>query len=109
MLQFLTTEGILGAGVLAGGFTNHMLESLKMNILHPISEKFLPSHLLDNDDKDTFINIAPVTIKWQTFLKDFIIWLLIMYIIYNVSEKIFAKYKKPILPTPLAPVNILPS
>jgi large-conductance mechanosensitive channel len=81
MIEFLTTEGILGAGVLAGGFTNHLLESLRLNILTPLTEKFIPSHLLDNDDKDTFIAVEPVTIRWQTFLKDFIIWLIIMYII----------------------------
>lgn len=90
MLSFLLDEGVVTVGVLSGLFTTGLLNSFKLNILDPTIEKMIPSHTLDN-----FGNLFPVPVgtpeqtglpknvlKWQTFLKDFITWLIVMFIFY---------------------------
>ena len=112
MLSFLLDEGVVTVGVLSGLFTTGLLNSFKSNILDPAIEKMIPSHKLDtpikqnitNINQDTpivkenqsnFASIFPIPVgtpeqtdlpknvlKWQTFLKDFITWLVVMFIFY---------------------------
>ena len=92
MLSFLLDEGVVTVGVLSGLFTTGLLNSFKTNIIDPTIEKMIPSHKLD---KDNFANLFPVPVgtpeqtdlpknilKWQTFLKDFITWMIVMFIFY---------------------------
>ena len=89
MLSFLLDEGVVTIGVLSGLFTTSLLNSLKSNIIDPCIEKIVPSHKLDG-----FTSLFPIPIgttddtlpkniiRWQTFLKDFITWLIVMFIFY---------------------------
>ena len=80
MLSFLVQEGILTVGALSGIFTAYLLNSLKLNIIDPATNKFLKEH---NVDLYKDIAIPPVTVvNWKMFLKDFIIWLILMILIY---------------------------
>ena len=86
MISFLLDEGIITVGVLSGIFTTSLLNSLKINIIDPVSEKIAPSHKLDKffpipfgtQDKASPRDI----IRWKLFLKDFITWLILMIILY---------------------------
>ena len=92
MLSFLLDEGVLTVGVLSGLFTTGLLNSFKLNIIDPCIEKIIPTHKLDTDSFTSMFPIPVGTpednklpkniIRWQTFLKDFIIWLFIIFIFY---------------------------
>ena len=105
MLTFLLEEGVISVGALSGIFTATLLGSLKSNLLDPLAEKFIPSHKLDpHDDKETMTNIldannynkgqTPSKIKWQTFLKDLVLWIIIMFILYLLWNYLIKKIKK---------------
>ena len=106
MITFLLEEGVLSVGVLSGLFTTSLLNSLKQNIIEPGINKLVPPHFLDipskKEDKSDFADIFPIpigsnepqsTIKWQTFLKDFITWLLIMFCLYLFWKKVLHPFK----------------
>jgi len=107
MINFLLDEGVITVGTLSGLFTTALLNSLKKNIIDPSIEKIAPSHKLDtpplkesgsqqttSENKSNFSNLFPIPtgsgydpvgsniIRWQTFLKDFITWLVIMFLLY---------------------------
>jgi large-conductance mechanosensitive channel len=98
MISFLLEEGVLTVGVLSGIFTTGLLNSLKANIIDPGIENIFPSHMLDTQSQSKFSDMFPLPtgkhepptpstkhiIKWQTFLKDFITWLIIMYCLYLI-------------------------
>jgi large-conductance mechanosensitive channel len=102
MITFLLEEGVLTVGALSGIFTATMLGSLKSNIIDPITEKFIPSHKLDKNKED-LVNINDANkkeyvpqdpkIKWQTFIRDLITWLIIMFILYLVWKFLIKKNK----------------
>ena len=110
MLTFLLEEGVLTVGAISGIFTSSLLGSFKSNILDPVAENILPSRHLDKDAHviDTSGNPEYTKlqfgdtksqfgskIKWQTFLKDLVLWLLIMFIIYIIWKKLISNIKKP--------------
>lgn len=81
MINFLLNENIITVMGVSGFFTTQLLASLKNNILDPMSHHLLPRRMFKRDenfDQDKEI------IKWNSFLKDFIIWLILMYIIYLI-------------------------
>ena len=101
MIGFLLDEGVITVGTLSGLFTTALLNSLKKNIIDPGIEIVAPSHKLDNlppppstESKSGFSDMFPIptgsgydnngskVIRWQTFLKDFITWLVIMFFLY---------------------------
>ena len=84
MFKFLLGENILSVLTIGGFFTSHLLISLKNNILEPTACILLPDEFFDKGvlDKD---------LKWKLFLKDLIIWAIIMYIIYLIWVKILKK------------------
>lgn len=109
MLTFLLEEGVLTIGALSGIFTTGLLNSLKLNIIDPSIEKIIPTYKLDvlpplplpeKDEKSNFGDIFPLpigntttqpkndNIKWQTFTKDFITWLILMGFLYIFWKKI---------------------
>ena len=108
MLTFLLEEGVLSVAAISGIFTATLLGSFKGNVLDPLCETILPSHHLDKQsDKSTIKNILDVSntksefgstkIKWQTFIKDLILWIIIMFILYLVWKKLIVNIiKKPI-------------
>ena len=117
MLTFLIEEGVLSVGALSGIFTATLLGSFKANVLEPLSEKIAPTHLLDptiadkevdhDKKKENMTNILDANnynfydskmnkIKWKMFLKDLIIWLIIMFILYLVWKYIVKKIKSPV-------------
>jgi large-conductance mechanosensitive channel len=100
MISFLLDEGVITVGTLSGLFTTALLNSLKRNIIDPSIERIAPSHKLDNppskdgESKSGFSDMFPIptgpmpdgqsttTIRWQTFLKDLITWIVIMFFLY---------------------------
>jgi hypothetical protein len=129
VLTFLKTEQILTLGAITGIFTASLLTSLKLHILEPLVERFLPiEHLRDqlkcppvpppkppdsNESqkysKQNFSNIeslpvlipdklcamksgygAPHNIKWELFLRELLLWIIIVGIIY-IGWKFYKK------------------
>ena len=94
MLGFLLEEGVLSTGILSGLFTNTLLLSLKTNIIDPLTENVVPNHTLDRngdgvvDEKDEKILQEQLKqnkqVKWQSFLKDLIVWLILMCALYLI-------------------------
>jgi len=116
MLTFLLEEGVISVGALSGIFTATLLGSFKSNILDPFSEKIAPTHLLDPTNKDktvdqskkkenmanildannyTFYDPSTNKIKWKMFLKDLIIWIIIMFILYLIWKYLIKRIKSP--------------
>ena len=103
MITFLLEEGVLTVGALSGIFTTGLLTSLKNNIIIPSVEKLVPSHTLDtkenlsDTEKSGILNeLKPshtTIVKWQTFLKDIIEWVIIMFLIYLFWKKILEPHK----------------
>jgi large-conductance mechanosensitive channel len=102
MFTFLLEEGVLTVGTLSGIFTAAMLVSFKNNILEPVIEKVCPHKTLD---KESFIidlsgeekkkpEVDKGYIKWQTFLRDFLSWCMIMFALYLFWKLFLHKYKK---------------
>jgi len=103
MITFLLEEGVLTVGALSGLFTTSLLNSLKKNIIDPCIEKIVPSHRLDS--KNNFSDIFPISnggdkppntntnVKWQTFLKEFITWLILMFLVYLFWRKVIHPIK----------------
>ena len=117
MLTFLLTEGVLTVGTISGIFTATLLGSLKTNIIDPLTEQVIPTHKLDNNGtekkekentntgKENMVNILDANnynfydsklkkIKWQTFLKDLITWVVIMFILYLVWKYLVKNIQK---------------
>jgi large-conductance mechanosensitive channel len=108
MLSFLLEEGVLTVGTISGLFTAALLNSLRGNIIDPFIENLVPSHKLDieenfeeiMDPKNAIPNLqddkkhGTKKIKWQTFLKDFITWLILMFFLYLFWKNFLQKYKK---------------
>jgi hypothetical protein len=99
MFEFYALNGVMTPPAMVGVFTAMLMNSLHTNIIKPSSENVLPSHKLDRRDGDSeseFTNIDPNTgkIKWQTFMRDFIIWFISLFIFYILFKIIF-RYKGP--------------
>ena len=106
MISFLLEEGVLTVGTLSGLFTAAMLNSFRVNILEPSVENIFPSHSLDNqfgniiDPANQIIKssssgaVPNKTIKWQTFVRDFITWVFVMLCLYIFWKTVLHKYKK---------------
>lgn len=112
MFGFLIEEGAITIGTLSGLFTTSLLNSFKANIVDPSFEKLAPSHILDKQaiqqEKSNFADLFPVpsgsssipleqpkssVIKWQTFLKDLITWIVIMFFLYLFWKKVLQPMK----------------
>uniref|UniRef100_A0A6C0I9X7 Uncharacterized protein n=1 Tax=viral metagenome TaxID=1070528 RepID=A0A6C0I9X7_9ZZZZ len=88
MISFLLEEGVISVAALSGIFTTQMMSSFKSNILDPFTEKVVPSHHLDDKfSKEQFTS----NISWKLFLRDFLIWLIIMVILWVIWKKIVSK------------------
>jgi large-conductance mechanosensitive channel len=109
MFSFLLEEGVITVGTISGLFTASMLNSFRLNILEPTLENLVPSYKLDISQfgESSLENIMKVqasitgkdpklakVIKWQTFLKDFITWVFLMFCLYLFWKKVLHKYKK---------------
>jgi len=145
VIPFLVQEGAITAAAFTGIFTASMMNSLKANIIEPLTEKFIPTKHLDKNadgsaspiNKTTPIIISPSfsmfgkteplqqqqssskqdssfhmpnfhinpKIRWQTFLRDFVAWILVMLIFYLVWKHIFHPYKVPPSMPSMGPVT----
>jgi len=100
MLTFLLQEGVLTVGAMTGIFTVSMLTSFKTNMFDPGVEKLLPSEHLEPVSKfgggiNSHTQNSPPknkTIKWKIFLRDFVMYLLFMLVVYFI----WARYIHPI-------------
>ena len=100
MLNFLVEEGVISTGVLSGIFTVGLLTSLKNNIIEPLTEHVLPSVYFH--DTPTLLSISGNTItrqpnkevKWKVFIRDFIVWFIVMCVLYLFITKVIHKYRK---------------
>ena len=101
MLTFLVQEGVITVGTLSGIFTAAMLNSLKNNVIDPFSYEFicktnLEEHFLSNEQQN---EKPPQTkINFKVFIKDFIIWLILMIILYLIWKYIIHPIKSENLP-----------
>ena len=109
MLSFLVQEGVLTVGTISGIFTAAMLNSFRINVLEPGIETMLPSSKLDTEEHfaGSLENIMllptkpqePVTpaerkrVKWQTFLRDLITWMFLMFCLYLFWKTFLVKFK----------------
>jgi len=117
MLTFLLEEGVISVGALSGIFTATLLGSFKSNVLDPLSEKIAPTHLLDptvadkdidkSKKKENMSNVLDANnynfydpkmhkIKWKIFLRDLVIWVIIMFILYLIWKHLVKKIKSPV-------------
>ena len=107
MLTFLLEEGVISVATVSGIFTATLLGSFKTNILDPFSENLVPNHTLhpETDKKEQMSNILDANnynifdkknhkILWKIFLKDLIIWIIIMFILYLIWNYLVKKIKK---------------
>lgn len=124
MFSFLLEEGVLTVGTMSGLFTAAMLNSFRVNILEPVIEHVVPSHILDTTGADVIMqptvnlsekdktliksNLDGSTsttqpssslnpkkiVKWKTFLRDFITWVLVMLVLYMLWKHVLQKFKK---------------
>ena len=107
MISFLFEEGVLTVGTLSGIFTAGMLNSFRTNILEPLVENIVPVSHLDGfgGSLENIMNPAvkiqeertqaqKKIIRWQTFLKDLIMWLLIMFFLYIFWKFVLRRFKK---------------
>ena len=91
MITFLIQEGVITVGTLSGIFTAYMLNSCKQNIIDPVSESFFSQTNFGLDlETDKPVNKI---VKWKQFLKDFIIWTIIMVILYLIWKYIIKPVK----------------
>jgi large-conductance mechanosensitive channel len=88
MLNFLINENILGVAPICGLFTSHMLLSLKNNILDPLGHKLFPIDFLADSNNSNKLN---ANINWKLFLKDFVIWIIIMATVYIIWAKLLKR------------------
>ena len=105
MLTFLLSEGVLTIGAVSGLFTASLLNSFKINILEPLCERLAPSHELDKHASGfnglSFLgsgnNNPPGPknhhIKYQTFMRDFICWIIVIFVLYLAWLFIIKPYK----------------
>jgi large-conductance mechanosensitive channel len=76
---------------MSGIFTAYMLNSCKQNIIDPVSESFFSQTNFGLDlDPNKPVN---KTVKWKNFLKDFIIWVIIMILLYLLWKHIIKPVK----------------
>jgi len=102
MIDFLTAEGIISLAGFSGIFTNNLLHSLKENLVDPLSHKMLPKYIFDDSEtksQEEFTNIKQLNkddtkLKWKLFLKDLIIWIILMFILYLIWKFIIKKPQK---------------
>jgi large-conductance mechanosensitive channel len=107
MISFLLEEGVLTVGTMSGLFTAAMLNSFRINILDPTIEKMYPSSKLDSPSLSTLDSASQIVmnqtdpaqhaksiVKWQTFLRDFITWVIVMFLLYLFWKNVLKKYKK---------------
>ena len=105
MINFLIEEGVLTIGAISGIFTNNLLVSLKSNIIDPLTENVIPANTLDRngdgvvDEKDQKLLEEEIKknkqVKWQSFLRDLIVWIVLMSILYLLWTKIIKKVNIP--------------
>ena len=107
MISFLLEEGVLTVGTMSGLFTAAMLNSFRINILDPTIEKMYPSSKLDKPSVSSLDSASQIVmnktdpeqdaksiIKWQTFLRDFITWAVVMFLLYLFWKNVLQKYRK---------------
>ena len=99
MISFLVQEGVITVGTLSGIFTAAMLNSLKTNVIDPLSYHCICKIDLQDHFEETPKGGQPVSatqntqIKGKVFLKDFIIWLIMMVILYLIWKYIIVPNK----------------
>jgi len=113
MISFLLEEGALTVGVMSGIFTTGLLNSLKSNIVYPLTEKIAPTHTLEQkisekaqeSDKSSFVDMFPMptgsqercktNICWKVFLRDFMVWIVLMIILYVFWKYVLGPFRPP--------------
>jgi hypothetical protein len=104
MIDFLINEKIITFALITGVFTTSFLSSIKVNLLDPYFENIFKTDIIDinNNGKLDSVDLKysneeikkfSKQIKFKVFLKDLILWvfvILIVYFFYNFfnSKKI---------------------
>lgn len=92
MISFLLEEGIITIGAISGIFTSNLLSSFKTNIIDPACEHFLPTEKLDKHLSETSKDDKVYKkLKHETFLKDFVTWFIVIFILFVITYLIRKK------------------
>ena len=97
MIDFLINEKIITVGLITGVFTTSLIGSLKINILEPIFENIFKTDVIDvnNNGKLDSVDLQysndaikkyAKQIRYKVFLKDLIMWILIILVIYIIYK-----------------------
>jgi large-conductance mechanosensitive channel len=87
MLNFLLNENVLSVAPICGFFTSHILISLKTNILDPLSYKLFPENFFGDS-----IDSKKLIINWKMFLKDLVLWIIVMFVFYIIWVKLLKRF-----------------
>jgi hypothetical protein len=88
MINFLLNENIVTVIGVCGFFTTQLLGSLKMHVLDPASHHILPHEMFNHGEG---FDDSKKLIRWKIFLKDLIMWTIMMYIIYLIWKKVLKR------------------
>ena len=88
MINFLLNENVLSVAPICGFFTGHMLISLKNNILDPVAHKIFPEDFFGDIDDSKKLN---TNINWKLFLKEFVLWIIMVGMFYFIWAKILKR------------------
>jgi large-conductance mechanosensitive channel len=93
MINFLLNENILAIAPVCGFFTTHMLLSLKNHILDPFAHKLFPADFFGelSDPNNPSVNKINANINWKLFLKDLILWIIVMFVFYIIWAKLLKR------------------
>ena len=86
MINFLLNENVLAVTPICGFFTGHMLISLKNNILDPVAHKIFPENFFGDS-----IDSKKLIINWKLFLKEFVLWIIMVGVFYIIWAKILKR------------------
>ena len=88
MLNFLLSENILAVAPICSLFTTQMFVSLKNNILDPAAHKLFPTDFFGDSNDSNKLN---ANINWKLFLKDFVLWIIVMAVFYIIWAKLLKR------------------
>jgi hypothetical protein len=91
MLPFLLNNEAITVAVITGVFTTALLNSFRFNIVDQISESVAPANELHPVEG---AKPTPPVIKWKLFLRDLVVWIIVMIILSSLWTNVLAQYKK---------------
>lgn len=92
MISFLINNEVITIAVLTGIFTTSLLNSFRFNILDQISETVAPANELHPVEGAK--PPPPPVIKWKVFLRDLVVWIILMILVNVLWTNVLSQFKK---------------